>query len=82
MTSFLGLIEGLEPEDVGILLDAGDERQVIAGTLILEKGKPAHSLFIVLQGLLGVRSSALPGSTVASAGPGAMVGEAREKPRA
>ena len=75
MNSFLNLIEGLSPEDIGILFNAGNEEQVIAGKLILEEGHQADSLFVVLQGLLGIRSSALPGSAVATVGPGAIVGD-------
>ncbi|MCH2061006.1 MAG: cyclic nucleotide-binding domain-containing protein [Verrucomicrobiales bacterium] len=75
MNSFLSLVEGLDSEDESFLLDIGDEVQVIAGTLILEEGKSPSSLFIVLQGLLEICASSLPGSSVACAGPGAMVGD-------
>ena len=53
----------------------GEEVQVIANTLILEEGASIASLFIVLQGLLRICSSALPGSSVACVGPGAMGGD-------
>jgi len=75
MNSFLSLAEGLDSGDESVLLHIGEEVQVIAGTLILEEGKSPSSLFIVLQGLLEICASTLPGSSVACAGPGAMVGD-------
>ena len=38
MNSFLSLAEGLDSGDESVLLNIGEEVQVIAGTLILEEG--------------------------------------------
>lgn len=75
MNSFLGLVEAVLPEDVDWLLQVGRERQFISGTLLLEEGQPTAAVHVVLQGLLEVRGATMPGSPVATVGPGALVGD-------
>lgn len=75
MTSFLSLVEGLQPEDVEWLIQSGQEVQLISGTLLLEEGKPTPAVYVVLLGLLEVRLEAMPGRSAATIGPGALVGD-------
>ncbi len=75
MRDGLRFLADLSDADVDWLVDKGDERQVIANTLILEEGRPVDSLVFVLQGLVEVRLKALQDRSVATLGPGELLGE-------
>ena len=62
MQTALGLLNELNEEDVDWIFRAGFERQVIANTVIVREGEPLAYLYIVLEGLFGVRVASLPDS--------------------
>ena len=59
MQPALRLLEDLNDADADWLFSAGSERQVISGTVIIRENEPLDSLFLILEGLLGVRLAAL-----------------------
>src|SRR5438552_10688183 len=75
MQTALGLLNELNEEDVDWIFRAGFERQVIANTVIVREGEPLAYLYIVLEGLFGVRVASLPDSEIGRLGPGEIIGE-------
>ena len=56
----LGLLNELNEEDVDWIFRTSSERQVIANTVIVREDEPLSYLYIVLEGLFGVRVASIP----------------------
>ena len=57
------------------LFDHAVERQVMSGTILIEEGRHPEAVFIVVQGLVGVRVASAGERPVAQLGPGELLGE-------
>lgn len=75
MNSALNVLADLEDGDIEWLLSNGSEHQVISNYVLTVAGKVPPSLFIVLEGLVGVRVDALGNDILRRLGPGQLVGE-------
>lgn len=75
MQTALGLLNELAEEDVDWIIRAGAERQVIANTMVVREDEPLAYLYIVLEGLFGVRLASLPEAEIGRLGPGEIIGE-------
>ncbi len=75
MNSVLTVFADLEDSDVDWLLSNGSELQVISNYFLTVAGKVPDSLFIVLEGLVGVRVDSLGKDILRTLGPGQFVGE-------
>jgi extracellular factor (EF) 3-hydroxypalmitic acid methyl ester biosynthesis protein len=75
MQTALGLLNELNEEDVDWIFRTGFERQVIANTVIVREGEPLAYLYIVLEGLFGVRVASVPDAEIGRLGPGEIIGE-------
>ena len=51
------------------------ERNVTSGTVLIEEGRHPDAVFIVVQGLVGVRLASAGATPVAQLGPGELLGE-------
>ena len=71
----LQLLAALEDEDIQWFLSTGEERQVIANTILFEEGQPSDRLVFILEGLVEVRVAAVPNQRLATLGPGELLGE-------
>jgi len=71
----LALVSELSEEDVCWFLETGDERQVLANTVIISEGSKPESIFLVLSGLVGIHISSVGNSCLATLGPGEILGE-------
>ena len=75
MRKVLYLLGELNDADVEWLIAAGARRRIPAGEAIIEEGRPAAALFIVLDGQLSATVAALPGQEVERLTCGAVAGE-------
>ena len=75
MQTALGLLSELDEEDVDWIFHTGVERHVIADTVIVRENEPLSYLYIVLEGLFGVRIVSIPDSEIGRVGPGEIIGE-------
>ncbi|MEQ8762764.1 MAG: cyclic nucleotide-binding domain-containing protein [Planctomycetota bacterium] len=75
MRAGLDFLSDLSDADVEWLVENGQETQVIANTAILEEGRAVDALVFVLQGLVDVRLKAIQDRSVATLGPGELLGE-------
>ena len=75
MQTALGLLSELNEEDVDWIFRTGFERHVIADTVIVREDEPLAYLYIVLEGLFGVRIASIPDSEIGRLGPGEIIGE-------
>jgi CRP-like cAMP-binding protein/SAM-dependent methyltransferase len=75
MYEALTLLEELLDPDIEWFFDVGAERQVIANASVIRENQPIDGLTIVLQGLLGVSSSAFGPRRLATLGPGEICGD-------
>ena len=71
----LGLLNELNEEDVDWIFRTGFERHVTANTVVVREGEPLAYLYIVLEGLFGVRVASIPDSEIGRVGPGEIIGE-------
>ncbi|MCB0644265.1 MAG: cyclic nucleotide-binding domain-containing protein, partial [Phaeodactylibacter sp.] len=70
------ILNALDIEDVDWLLMNGRERRIKTDTLLIEEGTHPDSIYIVLQGLFGVKNSAVSSTDrLAMLGPGEILGE-------
>lgn len=69
------LLNQLNPKDAERMLAVGHERQVIAHTVLLEEGVKPAAVYVVLEGMLGVRVAAHGPGTLKTLGAGEVVGE-------
>jgi len=75
MNDALALLGSLTDSDVTWILNAGEERQVIAETRVITEGATPDHVFVVLEGLVGVHLASLDDRQVATLGPGELLGE-------
>jgi extracellular factor (EF) 3-hydroxypalmitic acid methyl ester biosynthesis protein len=75
MTVALELLGDLHREDVDWLLASGEEQRRPVGDLVTREGTRPEHLFVVLEGLLGVRVAAAGDRQLAALGPGEIIGE-------
>jgi len=75
MQSALGLLSELSEEDVDWIFQIGFERHVTSDTVIVREGLPLACLYIVLEGLFGVRIASIPNAEIGRLGPGEIIGE-------
>ena len=75
MQTALGLLSELDEKDVDWIFRTAFERQVIADTVIVREDEPLPYLYIVLEGLFGVRIASVPDSEIGRLGPGEIIGE-------
>ena len=71
----LELFKGVDPEDIQVLLQQCDRRDLAAGELLLSPGAKNEHVFVVLSGGLNVHVGAPETPIIASMEPGACVGE-------
>ena len=69
------LLNELSKEDVEWLFSEGVEKTVIMNTKIINEGDLPDSIYIVLQGLLGVSTTSVDDSRIAVLGPGEIIGD-------
>lgn len=74
MDALLNLFTGLENEDLDWILSQACEQKYMAHIDIINEGEVPEALYIVLQGLLEIKSSS-SGATLSLLGPGEIVGE-------
>jgi extracellular factor (EF) 3-hydroxypalmitic acid methyl ester biosynthesis protein len=75
MHTALGLLNELEEEDIDWIFRAGSERQVMANTVVVREDEPLAYIYIVLEGLFGVRVASIPDAEIGRLGPGDIIGE-------
>ena len=75
MQTALGLLNELNEEDVDWVFRTGFERHVAANTVIVREDEPLAHLYIVLEGLFGVRVASISDSEIGRLGPGEIIGE-------
>lgn len=75
MQTALGLLSELNEEDVDWIFHTGFERHVNADTVIVREDEPLPYLYIVLEGLFGVRIASIPDSEIGRLGSGEIIGE-------
>jgi len=75
MQAALELFSHLEQEDIDWIFQASNEMQIIANTRVVLEGEKPDALYFVLEGLLGVRTSAMGNRQIATLGPGEILGE-------
>ena len=75
MQTALGLLNELNEEDVDWIFRSSTERHVIANTVIVREDEPLAYLYIVLEGLFGVRVASSPEAEIGRLGPGEIIGE-------
>lgn len=75
MKEIFNILNELDALDVDWILTEGEERQVGSNTVLIEEGTRPDSIYIVLQGLLGVRHSAVGKEKLALLGAGEVFGE-------
>lgn len=75
MHDALSLLSDLTDADIDWLLQVGEERLVPAGATIIIEGSTPQDLYFVLHGLAELRIAALGESSVATLGPGELLGE-------
>ncbi|GAB4200379.1 MAG: hypothetical protein Fur006_51840 [Coleofasciculaceae cyanobacterium] len=69
------LLGELVDEDIDWMISTGRREEVMAGTVLIQEGRPIDTLLILLEGTLSVSVSALEGKTIARLTSGAVVGE-------
>ena len=69
---FLGI---LNDSDLDWMIAQGAKKDIPAGSVLIQEGRPAESLFVILDGRLAVSSSAVVGKDIASLMCGEIVGE-------
>jgi CRP/FNR family transcriptional regulator, cyclic AMP receptor protein len=69
------LLGELVDEDIDWMVSTGRREEVMAGTVLIQEGRPIDTLLILLEGTLSVSVSALEGKTIARLTSGAVVGE-------
>lgn len=75
MLEALSLFSDLLDADVDWILANGIEEQVIANTVLTQEGVMPDALFIVLEGLVGVRLNSVGADPIGRLGPGEILGE-------
>jgi CRP/FNR family transcriptional regulator, cyclic AMP receptor protein len=71
----LFLLGILDDRDLDWLISAGTKQEVAPGAVLIQEGKPIDAVFLVLDGLLAVRTAHLGDADVARLRSGEIVGE-------
>jgi CRP-like cAMP-binding protein len=69
---FLGI---LNDSDLDWMIEQGKKTEVSGGALLVQQGQPIDSMFIIINGLFAVSTSAAPGKEIARLRCGDVVGE-------
>lgn len=69
------LLGELSDDDLDWMIATGRREEVVAGTVLIQEGKPIDTLHILLEGMLSVSIAALEGQPIAQLVSGAVVGE-------
>ena len=75
MKEALEILEELTGEDVNWIFSQGIEWKIKAGESIIREGELTDSIFIILQGLLGVKMTSVTDIRLSSLGAGEVVGD-------
>ena len=75
MFEALSLLKELTDTDIQWMLETGQERQVAAGTVVIQEGSRPEALFILLHGLVQVTVASGGDTPLARLGPGELMGE-------
>jgi CRP-like cAMP-binding protein len=75
MFEALSLLKELTDTDIQWMLGTGQERQVAAGTVVIQEGSGSEALFILLHGLVQVTVASGGDTPLATLGPGELMGE-------
>lgn len=75
MQDALHLLSDLSEGDIDWIWDVSREEQVITGKRIIVEGSSPDCLYVVLEGLVGIRVSSMGEKVIARLGPGELLGE-------
>lgn len=75
MQKVLFILHELNDDDVDWLIQVGSRTELPPGTILINEGQPADTLYILLEGALVVSVSALEGRQIARLATGEVVGE-------
>lgn len=75
MHTALGLLNELAEEDIDWIFRAGSERHVSANTVVVSEDQPLTYVFIVLEGLFGVRVASITDAEMGRLGAGEIIGD-------
>jgi CRP-like cAMP-binding protein/SAM-dependent methyltransferase len=75
MYEALSLFSDLDDADIEWIFQNAVEQQVIANTALTREGEPPDALYVVLEGLAGVKVRALGPDVLRTLGPGEIVGD-------
>src|ERR1700744_4361738 len=75
MQSGFTMLSVLEESDLGWLFEAGRERKIAAGEIVVKEGQRGEFVYIILDGLFAVLSASAGGREVSRLGPGETFGE-------
>lgn len=75
MKEALELLGDFGRDDIDWMIAHGDEQQIISGTEVTQEGVFPDALYVVLEGLLGIRVATVSQACLATLGPGEIVGE-------
>ncbi|MBF0344459.1 MAG: cyclic nucleotide-binding domain-containing protein [Nitrospirae bacterium] len=85
MTKLTTILEELSDEDIQWILSSGVEEHLEPGTIVIKEGEYIGSIYMVLEGTLGVYLTATGTKLLNTVGPGEILGEMsylEEKPTA
>ncbi len=75
MKRALYLLAELSDRDFDWLIRTGKQKEIPAGTVVIQEGEPIDALYIVLEGKLSVSAEAVEGEEIAVLSSGEIVGE-------
>ena len=75
MKKVLYILGSLDDADIDWLVTAGQPLVIPAQTALIQEGMSLDALFIILEGTVRITVSSQPGKTLATSGPGEVLGE-------
>ncbi len=75
MRKVLYILGLLDDADIDWLVTAGQAISVVPNQVLISEGVPLDSLYLVLEGTVRVTVASQPGKTLATSGPGEVLGE-------
>jgi len=75
MKKVLFILGELDDDDIDWIIETGSREEIAAGTVLIHEGQPINTLYILLEGTLGVSTLAMEGREIASLTSGEVVGE-------
>lgn len=75
MQKVLFILGELSDRDIDWLVEVGDRKEILEGTVLIHEGQPVDTLYIMLEGTLVVSIAALGGQEIARLSSGEVVGE-------